>query len=156
MSLAQCGVHKQLRCTICLDTFKSPKVLSCLHIFCEKCICKHARSLREDWKQTGSIACPLCRFLTPAPGTDQNLDDWAAKLPDISIVSSISASDEIDNANQVFCEPCLQLRKNNISMAFCVTCSEYLCHICCDCHKTFKATKDHIITVQSMNKTEFD
>ncbi|KAK3595639.1 hypothetical protein CHS0354_009605 [Potamilus streckersoni] len=143
------ATHRELNCPICLEIFESPKVLTCLHTFCEKCIGRHARSLKEAGTQSGIITCPICRNPIPAPTADQTQDEWAAKLATNSIVLSLLASTQSNKSDCVYCQPCLTLGKQNISVAYCVTCSEYLCNICYNCHKSFKMSMDHSITVHS-------
>ena len=47
-------VEEHLTCAICLEQFKDPKVLPCLHSYCHECIVK--------LDQTGNkITCPECR-----------------------------------------------------------------------------------------------
>ena len=36
-SLAK-GLNKELTCPICLELFKTPKLLPCLHSFCKECL----------------------------------------------------------------------------------------------------------------------
>ena len=37
------NLTKQVTCSICLETFKDPKIISCFHMFCCECLEKHAR-----------------------------------------------------------------------------------------------------------------
>ncbi|KAK3578646.1 hypothetical protein CHS0354_002949 [Potamilus streckersoni] len=149
MAEARDSKIKQLDCPICLETFISPKSLSCMHTFCEKCICKHVRDLSEGETKTTTFSCPVCRSPIPAPIKNENPQDWAAKLPNNSVVLSLSASKQADGDVPVYCEACLTLGERHISVAFCVVCSEYLCQTCYNCHRSFKTTKDHHITVHS-------
>ena len=40
------GFESLLVCPVCLDAFKDPKVLPCLHTFCIKCISNCCKPLR--------------------------------------------------------------------------------------------------------------
>ena len=53
-------LEDQLNCSICLDTFKNPKLLQCPHIFCQQC-------LEGLVRRQPSITCPSCRQVTPIP-----------------------------------------------------------------------------------------
>ena len=64
---------KELECSICLDQYVSPKLLSCMHTFCSNCISKLPQQEHyEDQLQYGSqhcnismnVACPECRAYT--------------------------------------------------------------------------------------------
>ncbi|XP_063436829.1 uncharacterized protein LOC134718265 [Mytilus trossulus] len=46
-----------LTCSICLETFKDPKYLPCLHTFCEACIHTYINSTDNEEKPTG-FKCP--------------------------------------------------------------------------------------------------
>nr|XP_046213411.1 nuclear factor 7, brain-like [Oncorhynchus gorbuscha] len=46
--------EEDFSCTVCLDIFKDPVMLSCSHSFCQAC-------LKECWKDKESRECPLCR-----------------------------------------------------------------------------------------------
>lgn len=56
-------VEEQLNCSICLETYKDPKFLQCLHAFCKPCLEK----LVKNQKGKLSITCPDCRKVTPVP-----------------------------------------------------------------------------------------
>ncbi|KAK3595582.1 hypothetical protein CHS0354_009538 [Potamilus streckersoni] len=151
MAEGQDNMDKQLNCPICLETFESPKVLACLHTFCEKCISKHVSGLREEGTLLNVIACPVCRNPTPAPASDRTTEDWSSKLPSNYIVISLLESYHSKMDCPVYCQPCLTNDQHRLSVAYCVTCMEYLCETCHDCHKKFKVSKDHTITIHTLS-----
>ncbi|XP_076149251.1 RING finger protein 228-like [Alosa pseudoharengus] len=59
--------YEEYECKICYNYYdldrRTPKILECLHTFCEECL--NTLHLREDrpWR----IGCPLCRHRTPVP-----------------------------------------------------------------------------------------
>ncbi|KAK3588242.1 hypothetical protein CHS0354_029567 [Potamilus streckersoni] len=101
MAETQEATYKQLNCPICLETFKSLKILACLHTFCEKYICRHVRILKEVGTQSDIIRCPICRSPTTAPSANQTPDEWAAKLATNSIIWSLLAlSNNLESIEQ--------------------------------------------------------
>src|SRR5580693_9487921 len=57
-------------CSICLEPFKKPKALPCLHTFCLECLEKYG----ENEVPEAKVPCPFCRreFTIPKDGF-QNL-----------------------------------------------------------------------------------
>ncbi|KAJ8390353.1 hypothetical protein AAFF_G00107470 [Aldrovandia affinis] len=59
--------YEEYECKICYNYYdldrRAPKILECLHTFCEECL--NTLHLREDrpWR----VGCPLCRHRTPVP-----------------------------------------------------------------------------------------
>ena len=80
-------IHDEfLVCKICLDSYKSPKCLSCLHTFCEQCIDNHvnSESSYKKYSDYREFTCPLCRKRTQLPV------GGVKKLPDNFLVSSLT------------------------------------------------------------------
>jgi len=60
-------IHDEfLVCKICLDSYKNPKCLACLHTFCEQCIDNHvnSESSYKKYSDYREFTCPLCRKRT--------------------------------------------------------------------------------------------
>ena len=64
------NLRKQVTCPICLDIYNEPKMLSCHHTFCCKCIERHAR-LRQF---QGRFSCPECQAQIYLP--EGNRFEW--------------------------------------------------------------------------------
>ncbi|VDK71762.1 unnamed protein product [Dibothriocephalus latus] len=80
-------IHDEfLICKICLDNFKSPKSLACLHTFCQTCIENHISAEVTYNKVTDyhHFTCPLCRKRTTLP------IGGVKKLPDNFLVSGLA------------------------------------------------------------------
>ena len=56
-------------CSICMQPFKIPKNLPCIHTFCLECLIKYGK----DELPGDEMACPLCRqmFKIPAGGFEK-------------------------------------------------------------------------------------
>ena len=52
---------KHLECAICLESFKEPKVLSCQHTYCKRCL---ERLVTIDGRGKYEVTCPECRKKT--------------------------------------------------------------------------------------------
>jgi len=80
-------IHDEfLVCKICLDSYRNPKCLSCLHTFCEQCIDNHvnSESSYKKYSDYREFTCPLCRKRTQLPV------GGVKKLPDNFLVSSLT------------------------------------------------------------------
>jgi len=80
-------IHDEfLVCKICLDSYRNPKCLACLHTFCEQCIDNHvnSESSYKKYSDYREFTCPLCRKRTQLPV------GGVKKLPDNFLVSSLT------------------------------------------------------------------
>ena len=55
--MAESAVKEELKCSICLDNFKNPKVLPCCHSFCLHCL----EGAHERTKDKKILTCPQCK-----------------------------------------------------------------------------------------------
>ena len=50
-------VANSFSCAVCLEEFKEPKALQCLHTYCKECLVKLVKKKGHDHV----IPCPVCR-----------------------------------------------------------------------------------------------
>ena len=62
--MAEKALKKELNCPICLDVYTDPKLLQCLHVFCQTCL---VRLVFRDEQGHPVLSCPNCRQITPVP-----------------------------------------------------------------------------------------
>uniref|UniRef100_A0A1I7ULP4 B box-type domain-containing protein n=1 Tax=Caenorhabditis tropicalis TaxID=1561998 RepID=A0A1I7ULP4_9PELO len=65
-------IKKIVKCTLCLEPYRDPKVLACFHSFCKGCLAKHL-------EQPERIICPQCHMETQLSvqlGLDSLLTDF--------------------------------------------------------------------------------
>ncbi|KAK3093388.1 hypothetical protein FSP39_014933 [Pinctada imbricata] len=121
----------QTVCPICLEQFKSPKFLSCLHTFCAECI--------KQLEENEEIICPLCRVRTL-------LD--SGSVDELRHNYFIESLMHISNADVPTCETC---NKSVRSEHYCYDCQQYLCPSCFDTHQALRMSRTHrSATVGSM------
>ncbi|XP_035663417.1 E3 ubiquitin-protein ligase TRIM56-like [Branchiostoma floridae] len=124
-----------LECTICLEPFKDPKVLPCLHTFCEGCLKKF---IAQD-KVKNKFQCPTCRTDTVLP------KGGVSKLKNNFFVQSLSDTIETHKSlvskenDKVQCDVC---EEDGASQG-CVVCEEFLCEECACAHHRAKRTRSH-------------
>jgi len=113
-------------CSICLEHFKSPRSLPCLHSFCLKCLEGHCKNKLPG---TG-VPCPLCRetFQIPQSGLNSlRVNFFLEELEEIKDASNVAPGSES-------CEAC-----STESATFCcIDCSQKLCERCSLPHKKMR------------------
>lgn len=125
---------QSLECRVCADVFKNPKILSCLHSFCQKCL----ESYDLIGAGTSSLVCPLCRKLTEIP------DEGPQCLPDNFLLTN--ALDQLSvKASKEYVLHCTNCEDNSEATSRCLECAEFLCVNCVHAHRRIRVTKDHRI-----------
>lgn len=78
-SLAQ-NLVKELECAVCLEQYKEPKVLPCLHSYCKKCLEGLLTKQGEVWRMN----CPSCRISVEVSSLKCLICDQYASSPPTS------------------------------------------------------------------------
>ena len=126
-----------LKCTECLEQFVDPRLLSCQHTFCCRClksVVKKTAHLSED-----SLSCPCCRQTTPLPpGGPESLP----KSPVVEQLLLDSSCLEESRSVEHKCEECVDGKE---SSGFCVNCSSHMCADCLGYHNRNQRSKMHTV-----------
>lgn len=124
--------EKFCQCCICLEQFKEPKLLPCLHRFCKDCLADMIKPNR------GSLPCPVCReeCVVPKEGLEGFKTDFYMK----NIIEYIQLKTSAEDERTQECYSCSQVFKVS---AYCFKCNGFLCEPCHQFHVTSKVTKDH-------------
>ena len=150
-------MRKHLTCPICLGLYKSPKILPCIHSFCNLCLNEYIKRTHTVSYTYASFECPICRAsasLGRYADIDVNSNNgWSKKFPSnhqlVAMVDDFMKSQEagnttVDKLNEK-CQPCFAAGRGSIASYLCVHCFEFMCDSCQMNHKLFKPIKDHTI-----------
>lgn len=122
-----------LKCSICLELYKDPRILPCLHTFCLECL----KRLVVDEEDKSTITCAQCRknHSVPEGGV-------ITFLQNITILLELmEARSTDDKTEKLLCGSCTS---NDPAVAFCEMCGDlYLCDTCVSCHHRMKILKSH-------------
>ncbi|KAJ8032299.1 E3 ubiquitin-protein ligase TRIM56 [Holothuria leucospilota] len=120
------------QCSICLEQFREPKLLPCLHRYCRDCL----QHLLQDCH--GLIKCPDCRqeFPVPNTGVEAFKTDFYMK----NIIEYIQLQNSVKDDQVRECCGCVKKIKVT---AYCFKCNDFLCNECYKYHVTNKTLKDH-------------
>ena len=127
----------QLSCSVCLEEYRRPRVLPCLHVFCEACLEKLAVA------QGGRLSapCPNCRqpALLPQGGV--------ASLPSAFYIQHLfevkDALEKVrDPKKKVQCDKCGE----GEAQGFCRDCGQFICQLCLDMHRKWREFQNHEIS----------
>ena len=132
-SASTCELDVQI-CKLCSRTLKEPKLLACLHSFCEECLKKRVSK--------GLICCSECQAATvvPRPG-------GVSALPSNFIAANSQAVHRLrDGQGEIVCDPCGGDSDADEATHRCAECGVFLCEIHVLSHKKTKKTAQHALT----------
>ncbi len=118
-----------MECSLCLETFNDPRVLSCGHTFCFRCLQKVVSSSEPN------LFCSLCRkeWAIPNEGLHALPKNYVVETHSIAIPSTID------------CALANNERTHGMAEYFCIDCWDVLCATCSDGHRLTKFTQNHVI-----------
>ena len=132
------NIKEQVTCSICLDTYTEPKIMSCFHTFCCKCLEKHARVSQKE----GKFRCPECQAAIDLP--EGNRFD---RLPNSFFHKSLLSLLAVRQSGDASSITCSQCRKTNPQMYYCFDCGRFMCLDCFNAHQLLSATfEGHKVT----------
>ncbi|XP_074616525.1 E3 ubiquitin-protein ligase TRIM45-like isoform X2 [Acropora palmata] len=120
-------------CAVCMEQFKEPKVLPCLHTYCKMC-------LQELLKEQGSdyvINCPECRQEAKIAHGD------VAKLQPNFWVNNFMTLLRMQDKDTTKPFPCENCDSEDEAVSRCKDCRVFMCDFCVTAHKRFRATRGH-------------
>ena len=123
------NLTKQVTCSICLDTFNNPKIISCFHTFCCECLEKHAR---RNHKQ-GKFRCPECQAEIDLPEGNR-FDRLPTSFFHNSLLNLLAVRQSGDGTN-ITCGNC---RKRSSNVHYCFDCARFMCSDCLTAHELMR------------------
>ncbi|XP_052092434.1 tripartite motif-containing protein 45-like [Mytilus californianus] len=133
-----------LSCPICSETFKSPKILPCLHTFCEPCIHEFIISTgRKKDNKMSEFACPICRTIVIPLNSDESIEKWTCTLQDNATIATIIALSTGDTTQE--CHACKRWNEKSDAKFWCKICEEALCKKCNQMHNRMKLLSAHVV-----------
>ncbi|KAK2155566.1 hypothetical protein NP493_2055g00005 [Ridgeia piscesae] len=142
-------LEKLLECPICMEPFTDPKMLSCYHTFCEKCL----QDLYNNSGRSGNLYCPTCRKQTsvPADGITGVPNDFKMnEMKDVigRVQTRVRPQGNVSNPSQTrpgdnACNPCQASNQIVPATWRCIHCEMMYCEDCMDVHNSHSLFKRH-------------
>ena len=133
--------ESQLHCGICNNYLETPKLLICLHSFCQSCLMKNVESCHKF------IFCMVCaqRSCIPKGGIK--------KLPDNIVASSLIQS-KLEEERLAECMICKIHNVVNTATGQCLDCGDVMCTDCSKNHTFSRITAKHVVVTFEQTKSE--
>ena len=128
-------LEREITCSIYQEHYTEPKVLPCLHYYCNKCVLRLA--LRTG---TGKpFSCPECRCEATLP--EGGVDELKTAFFVNRLKTTVSTMERAHGKVEVKCELCSD--SGDKAEAFCRQCAMFICKDCIKQHKRLKTYLSH-------------
>lgn len=139
-----------IKCPVCLEVFKSPRVISCGHSMCLQCL-NSLILYTESAKTKDYFQCPVCHKNNKPRDTHTLRQKWANQFPVNATILRLLRNATIKNSSdngmhKAFCEVCLVNNQTRPVSSYCNTCLEHQCDICTKYHEKREDARDHDVT----------
>ena len=150
-----------LRCSVCLDDFKDPKILPCCHTFCKYCLKKISNPSAEQPKgqmrstatveqdenerkpEKISLICPQCRAQHKIKGgVDALLTNFAVESELCRLKKAADQSLPEQKDVELHCGLC---ESTDPVVSYCADCSSPLCDFCVRAHHRQRQYNGHSV-----------
>ena len=152
--------REHLECAICCELFRNPRLLPCLHSFCNDCLQNYLKGT------VTAIVCPTCRQLYSVPKKDvsqfpinfplRNLVDAICDKQKKLLVSEDNSTGDKSGltsfGDEKLGQACDSCGQSLTVVATCIDCSQNLCHFCKEAHLRVLAFKGHEV-IDVIDKT---
>ena len=126
-----------LKCQACLELYKDPFLLPCLHSFCKKCL---VAEKEQHGDSEGKLKCPTCNsgFAVPSGGISGFTQNFSlARQVEMSTYEKKFSSD-----GKIPCDHCPE-QANGYAVVLCCQCCFFLCLSCKEKHQSWQHMADH-------------
>ena len=123
-------VGRDLTCYLCHQHYKNPKLLPCLHTFCQECLEKAHEQQKEAF-----LTCPSCRSRV-----NLSANGGIGSLKSNFMVKNMLDLLAVNLKEVINCGNCTD--QNRVTVR-CAECAEFLCQPCADGHKRVRFTRNH-------------
>ena len=132
-----------LLCSLCSKSYRDPRILPCLHSFCEPCLEEHQRDVCGEEEP---LTCPVtfCQYST-GEQDPQNL------VNNLWLKERMDTDARVQEIIEGGCYICEERKK---AETFCTNCSTAMCGHCQKWHNGNKAFKTHSLI--SISEDSFD
>ncbi len=140
-------IEDQLTCPVCLEPYKDPRALPCLHSFCAGCL-EQLPHLDSKTEATHQLSCPTCRNVTDLPQQGVEGFHKAHHLNNLMEVHEMMK--KASGEESTICESC----KKESSTVYCRDCEKFYCEPCNKIHKMWPLTASHeVISTREAYRT---